>query len=581
MLLQSPLKFYIRKNWRPFALGLMCLFVTNTLDCLLPLLLKQVIDTLSERGKFDQIFRPLMIYLTLILFVATFRFGWRIFFSRYHHSVAEDLRNRVFNKYTSLGLSFFNRNPVGQLMSLITNDVNTFRMGVGPAVLLFFDAIFYCGVIIPAMIYLSPAWTLKVLVALPFLPFFVAKVEGAIQKRFHLRQEKFSELSGNAQEIVSGVRVIKGYALEDQHTKNFNKLSREFENTSNYAATAQAALEPVMQFAVSTGVVILFFIGSKDVVSGAATIGTFVAFLRYTQKLSWPMTEIGYGVSMMLEAKASFNRVKDVLMEPIDVPDEGVVDPIEFQSLEIRSLNFSYPQQGEPALKNISLSIQRGEKIGFFGPIGSGKTSLVNLICRLYESRHGTVLINGHPVQNIKQSSLHRLLCLVPQNVFLFGDTISSNVVLGFDEPPPFNEIESYSKKVRLHDEILETEKGYETLLGEKGVNLSGGQKQRLTIARGLIRNAPVLILDDVLSAVDAETEKSIIENLEGTVFSRADRQQTVVVVSHRIASLVNCDRIYVFSRGEIQAVGTHNDLLTASGFYRSIYQMQMQEAPV
>lgn len=577
MLLQSPFKFYIRKNWRPFVLGLACLLVTNTLDCLLPLLLKEVIDTLSSKKSFALVYQPLAIYLGFVCFVAVFRFGWRWTWSRYHQSIAEDLRNRVFDKYTSLGLSFFNRHPVGQLMSLITNDINTFRMGVGPAVLLFFDATFYCGIIIPAMIYLSPTWTWKTLVVLPLLPFFVAKLENLIQTRFHVRQEKFSELSGIAQEIVSGVRIIKGYALENEHTKNFNKVSHEFETASNKASYAQAALEPVMQFAVSTGVVILFFIGSRDVVSGAATIGTFVAFLRYVQKLSWPMSEIGFGMSMLLEARASFERVKNVLVAPIDVPDDGNVDPLEFQNLEVRSLTFAYSEQREPAIKNVSLTINRGEKIGFFGPIGSGKTSLVNLFCRLYESKHGAVLVNGHPIQNIKQSSLHRIFCLVPQNVFLFGDTISYNFALGLESLPANNEIETYSKKVRLHDEILATEKGYETLLGEKGVNLSGGQKQRLTIARGLIRNAPVLILDDVLSAVDAETEKTIIDTLEGSVLS--DKKQTVIVVSHRIASLVNCDRIYVFDNGNIEAAGNHSELLTTSGFYRSIYQMQMTEA--
>ncbi len=543
----------------------------------MPLLLKEVIDTLSNKSAFAQIYRPLAIYLVLVLFVATFRFGWRFFFSRYHQSVAEDLRNRVFDKYTSLGLSFFNRHPVGQLMSLITNDINTFRMGVGPAVLLFFDGIFYCGIIIPAMIYLSADWTLKVLAVLPLLPFFVAKIEGVIQRRFQVRQEKFAELSGVAQEIVSGVRLIKGYALEGQHTKNFNKISRDFENSSNKVSIAEAALEPIMQFAVSTGVVILFFLGSKEVIAGTATIGTFVAFLRYVQKLSWPMTEFGHAVSLWLEARASFSRVKNVLEHPIDVPDEGNVDPMEFQKLEVRNLNFSYEKNREPALKNISLTIERGQKVGFFGPVGSGKSSLVNILCRLYEPRPGTVLVNGHPIQNIKQSSLHRLICLVPQNVFLFGDTISSNVILGLDNPPPTNEIESFSKKVRLHDEILATEKGYETLLGEKGVNLSGGQKQRLTIARGLIRNASVLILDDVLSAVDAETEKTIIQNMEDTILR--DKKQTVIVVSHRIASLVHCDKIFVFDNGEINAAGTHSELLNSNGFYRSIYQLQMQEA--
>lgn len=574
MNLKTPFRYYISRNIKAFSLGILALLITNILDGLSPLILKQAVDDLIANKSAIEVIPNLSLFMVLIIGTAIARYSWRIFFGRHHHPAAEDLRNRIFTKFTSLGPSFFEKRPVGQLMSLITNDVQAFRMGVGPALLLTFDSFFILATTLPIMIYLSPTWTLKVFVALPFLPFLVWKIESIIQARFRIKQDKFSEVSGVAQEIISGIRVIKGYAQEKTHTHHFNKSSKEMELVSNRVSNIEALLEPTLRIGVIAGVVIMFVVGGNDVISGAVSLGTFVAFFHYIQKLSWPMVELGYSVSMIMEARASFERIAEVLKHPPDVADTGLVTPLEFKSLELKNVCFRYPTGTASALENISFGLRRGETLGIFGAIGSGKTTIVHLLCRLFNPTSGQILLNGHPIDTIQLSHLRSLLSLVPQNVFLFGDSVVSNFSLGVPQAVQQEDVEKYAKLVNIHDEIISTNDGYNTILGERGISLSGGQKQRLSIGRGLIRNSPVVILDDVLSAVDAETERQILNNLNENIFS--DRKnKTTIIISHRIVSVENCDRIVVLDAGKIIAIGTHKELIKKCPFYNSIHILQ------
>ncbi|MDZ4662369.1 MAG: ABC transporter ATP-binding protein [Pseudomonadota bacterium] len=579
MSLKNPFRFYISRNRKAFSLGIFALLLTNIFDGLSPLILKRAVDDLTANKTTHEILPNLAVFLFLIIGTAISRYFWRIYFGRHHHAAAEDLRNRIFAKLTDLGPSFFEKRPVGQLMSLITNDVQSFRMGVGPALLMTFDSLFIMATAIPIMIYLSPQWTMKAFVVLPFLPFLVWKLERLIQSRFRTKQDKFSEVSGVAQEIISGIRVIKGYAQEKTHTQHFNKSSKEFENSSNRVSTVEAMLEPSLRVGVIVGIVILFFVGGKDVISGTVTLGTFVAFFHYIHKLSWPMVEIGYSVSMIMEARASFERISEVLNYPPDVVDSGLVTPLEFESLEFRNLSFRYPTGTIPALENVSFSISRGETLGIFGAIGSGKTTIVHLLCRLFNPTCGHIFLNGHSLETIQLSQLRNIICLVPQNVFLFGDSVASNFSLGVPDSVEQEYVEKYAKLVNIHDEIVSTSAGYNTILGERGINLSGGQKQRLSIGRGLIRNSPVVILDDVLSAVDAETERKILVNLNENVFK--DRQnKTTIIISHRIVSMENCDKIVVLDAGKIVAIGSHQELVATCPFYHSVLKLQTGQPP-
>ncbi len=572
----KPFRFFFRTQWRTFSAGVATLFATNLLDSLTPLALMVAIDRIKGRD-LDGLGQSIAIYSGLMAGVTIFRYFWRIYFGRFHHTVAEDLRNRIFAKLTTLGPSFYQKNPVGQLMSLIINDVNSFRMAIGPGTLILLDAVFLVTMIVPMMLYLSPDWTWKTLILLPLVPIFMARMEHLIHNRYRKQQDDLSNVSAAAQEIVSGVRVIKSYAQEDNKRAAFNRISRKFEASCNGVAQVDAAFEPVMEFAVATGGVALLYFCSGDVIRATVTLGTFVAFHEYIRKMIWPMSGLGMGVSMVQQGRASFDRIRELLQTVTDIPDHGQIEPERFEKLEIRNLTFGYASSQAPVLKKINLEIQAGETIGVVGPVGSGKTTLMQLVTRLYAVEPGQILINGHSVEQIKQKRLRELISFIPQDAFLFSDTIAENVALGIPQFPGIEPVRGVTQVVNIDQEIEAMPENYEAFIGERGVNLSGGQKQRLTIARALIRNSPVVILDDSLSAVDGNTEKSIVRALR-EVLADQQRLKTTIIVSHRLATLKHADRIVVLVEGEIEAVGTHEQLLLSSATYLNLQHLQSEQ---
>lgn len=580
-LAKKPFRFYFKEHRGLFSAGMAALFFTNLFDSLTPLALKYAIDELTKKD-LNGLGRAILIYAALMTGVAIFRFLWRLFWGKFHHTVAEDLRNRIFAKFTVLGPSFYQKHPVGALMSLLINDVNSFRMGIGPGILILFDGIFYTAMILPLMVWLSPSWTWKTLIFLPLVPFLMHYMEKILHQRYRVEQDRLADVSGQAQEIISGIRVIKSYAQEGHRRASFNKTSRSYEDACNSMARADAAFEPLMDFSVAAGGAILLYFCTPEVTSGAVTLGTFFAFYEYIRKMIWPMTAIGAGISMIQQGRASFDRVKELLVTETDIPDEGDVILNGFQSLEIRDLTFSYPTSDAPVLANISLDIRAGETIGFVGPVGAGKTTLMNLVARLYPVESGKILVNGSSLEKIKQSSLHSIVSYVPQDAFLFSDTISENVALGVEEFPGVERVRDVTRVVNIDQEIEAVPEQYGAYIGERGVNLSGGQKQRLTIARALIRNSPLVILDDSLSAVDGKTERSIVQSLRRVLSSRGDqgqkKNQTTLIVSHRLATLKHADRIVVLFGGRIEAIGKHEQLMHISPTYRELQHLQSEQ---
>jgi ATP-binding cassette subfamily B multidrug efflux pump len=576
-LAREPFRFYFRKHRALFFAGMSALFFTNLFDALTPLSLKFAIDELTTKN-LNGLSKAILIYTALMTAQAVFRYFWRLYWGRFHHTVAEDLRNRIFAKFTVFGPSFYQKHPVGALMSLIINDVNSFRMGIGPGLLILFDGIFYSLFIVPLMLWLSPSWTWKTLIFVPFVPFLMHYMEKLIHQRYRVEQDRLAEVSGQAQEIISGVRVIKSYAQEGNRRSAFNRISRSYEEACNSMARADSAFEPLMDFSVAAGGAVLLYVCTPEVMRGAITLGTFYAFYEYIRKMIWPMTAIGAGVSMMQQGRASFDRIRELLVTETDIPDEGNVILDGFKSLEIRNLTFQYPAGTVPVLEDISLDIHAGETIGFVGPVGCGKTTLMNLIARLFPVESGKILINGIPVDQIKQKSLHSVMSYVPQDAFLFSDTIAENVALGVEDFPGVERVRDVTRVVNIDQEIESVHEGYQAHIGERGVNLSGGQKQRLTIARALIRNSPVVILDDSLSAVDGKTERSIVQSLQRVLSSRGDQRQTTLIVSHRLATLKHADRIVVLFGGRIEAIGKHEQLLTISPTYRELEQLQSEQ---
>lgn len=571
-LLTKPFRFYFRMHPRAFAMGALSLFCTNFLDVLTPLGIGYAVDAINSKNP-EHLLRGIALYIGLMTCVAVCRFGWRYFFGRFHHSVANDLRMRIFGKLTTLGPSFYQRSPVGQLMSLMTNDVNSFRMAIGPGMLTLLDAIFLLSMIVPIMCWLSWSWTWKTLLFVPLLPFIMRKLESAIHTRYRIEQDRLAEVSARAQEIVAGVRVIKGFAQERNQLASFNRLSDEYRLACNRVAQIDALFGPTFQSATVIGAAALLWWGTPDVMSGKVTIGAFVAFFDYVRRMVWPFSAIGFAISMMEQGRASFDRIHELLATETDIPDRGTRTIEKFETLELRDLTFRYPGAIADALTGVSLTIKAGETIGLVGPVGAGKTTLLQIAARLYPTAPGHVRLNGIDIAEIRRDSLSHLMSYVTQDVFLFSDTIAENVALGFDDFPGLEPVQEAMTVVNIDREIKDIPGAYGAYLGERGVNLSGGQKQRLTIARAMIRRSQIVMLDDSLSAVDGRTEKMITQELRRATSSQSS--QTVILVSHRLATLRHADRIVVLNQGRIEAVGSHDELLKSCQTYRELEQMQ------
>lgn len=515
--------------------------------------------------------------MTALLFFAAMvtlsgtRFCWRVFFGRYHTLAAEDLRNRIFRHLTSMGPQFFKQNPIGELMSLITNDVQSFRQAIGSGVLVLVDGISIVIIVLPLMIWLEPSWAWKTLIFLPLVPILIWNVTKLIFKNYRIQQTHLSELSGLSQEIVAGVRVIKSFAQEDNKLSQYNRLSSIYEKSCNKVAKIDSLFSPVMQFGVASGTAILLFIASEDIFSGAATIGTFVAFQRYISKMVWPMTALGMGLSQFQKGMASFSRIKEVLLKNTDIPDHGQIEIKTFEKLEVKDLSFQFPDGKAPVLKNISFSIFAGQKVGLVGPVGSGKTTLLHILNRLYPAPMNSIFINGHEITEITQRSLHLQMAMVPQEAFLFSESVAENMQMGLDQLASDDEVLRWAQVVDIKSEVEALPHQFHSQLGERGVNLSGGQKQRLTIARGLMTRAPLIMLDDSLSAVDHKTEKTIQDQLMDPLQER----KTQLVVSHRLSAVSSADQIIVLNQGQVEAIGTHDYLIEKSPTYRKLAEIQ------
>ena len=483
-----------------------------------------------------------------------------------------DLKNEIYNQYQNLSLNFYKKNKTGDLMNRISEDVSRVRMYVGPGVMYSINTITLLIIVIIYMYRQSPELTLYTICPLPVLSITIYKLSKLINQRTRIVQESLSTISSYSQEVFTGIQIIKSYVIEDKTSKRFNDLSSENKLNQINLAKVQALFFPLMILLIGLSNLLVIYIGGKQYLDGTIRdIGIIAEFIIYVNMLTWPVASIGWISSIIQQAEASQKRINEFLNKKSEIEN---ISPNKSSKIDgeivFKNVTYKYLETEIIATKNVSFILKKGSKLGITGSTGSGKSTLMNLICRLYDIEEGEILIDNIPVKKINLKSLRDTIGYVPQDTFLFSDTIMNNIKFGLNNATE-NDVINACKTAKIHNEIMNFDKGYETLLGERGINLSGGQKQRISIARALIKKPKILILDDCLSAMDTETEKAILRSLEDYT-----KGITSIIISHRISSIKNADNIIVLENGSIVQQGTHNQLIDQNGYYKQLYYKQI-----
>ena len=513
-------------------------------------------------------------YGLLIVAMALVR-GLFLFFMRQSiivmsRHIEYDQKNDIYEQYQQLPLSFYRRNNTGDLMARISEDVSRVRMYSGPAIMYGINLLVLFVLVISYMVSINAEFTFYVLLPLPFLSFSIYYINNEIEKRSDQIQKSLSNLSTFVQEAFSGIRVLKAFGRENESTAAFSEISNEYRFRSVQLGNVNAWFSPLIMFMIGASTILTVYIGGRQVMLGHITTGNIAEFLIYVNMLTWPVTSLGWVISIAQRAAVSQKRINEFLNEPNHlVSSRNLVIPVEGE-IEFRSVSFTYPDTGIEALKDISFKVAPGQSIGILGTTGSGKSTLANIICRLYDASSGQVLIDGHPIQEFDPHHIRHQMSYVPQDVFLFSDTIRNNIRFG---KPDLSEerLREVSKQADLLENVEGFEKQFDTIVGERGITLSGGQKQRVSIARALALEPRVLILDDCLSAVDTNTENVILGHLKSEM-----KNKTTVIISHRISSVKLADHILVLDQGQMVEQGSHSYLMQQNGAYKELYDKQL-----
>ena len=567
-------KYFLRYKTR-LVLGVLFILCSNAAQVYIPILLKDSIDALQNKISYSIILEYAALIVGVALIGGFFRFLIRTSIIIVSRKIEYDLRSDFWEHIQTLPARFFQNNTTGNLMAHATNDISAVRMYIGPAVMYSIDTFSKFIIVIIIMLSLNSLLTLYALIPLPLLSFFVYKLSKKIHVKFTKIQEKFSELTTKAQESFSGIRVIKSYVRENNEINNFNDLSRDYLKRNMEKVKIQAFFMPMLFLITGISVIIIIWIGGSMVINGELTLGEIVAFVAYLSLLIWPVIAFGWVINIIQQASASMKRLLKIFAEQDDVKDnENTNRSIKelHGDIEFKNVTFKYAPESPEVLSNLSFRINRGETLAIIGHTGSGKTSLINLIPRLFEVSEGEILIDGNNVNTIPKSVLRKSIGLVPQETFLFSDTLSNNIAFGIENPDSVT-IETVSEISQIKKDIETFSEGYNTVLGERGITLSGGQKQRTSLARALAVDPNILILDDSFSAVDTNTEEEILNNLNQFMSGR-----TSIIISHRISTVKNADKIIVLDSGRIVEEGNHEQLLDLGGIYSDLHQKQLLE---
>ena len=520
----------------------------------------------------SELLTNILLILGTALLAGFFTFLMRqaiIVVSRY---IEFDLKNEIFQQYERLSLSFYKQNRTGDLMNRISEDVGKVRMYAGPAIMYSVTTITLFIVVVSYMFYTAPTLTLYAVAPLPVLSIAIYKLSAAIHKRSTIVQQYLSKLTSFTQESFSGIAVIKAYGIESRTNVDFTELAKGSKDKNIDLAKVQALFFPLMMLLIGASNLLVIYIGGNQFIDGKIDFGTIVEFLIYVNMLTWPVAVVGWVTSMVQQAEASQKRINEFLKEEPKIQNlVSEATPISGK-IEFKNLSFTYPDTQITALKNVSFTVNPGETLFIVGNTGSGKSTILELIGRLYDVEDEQLSIDDKSIKKLNLNNLRSSIGYVPQDAFLFSDTLTNNIKFG-KENATQDEVVSAAKLASVHNNILAFNKGYDTILGERGITLSGGQKQRVSIARAVIKDPQILLFDDCLSAVDTETEEEILQNLH-----KISQNKTTVIVSHRVSSAKNADKIIALKDGEIIQQGTHNELINADGYYKELYTKQLSE---
>ncbi len=571
----KPLAPYLRRYWKHLAWGGVATILYNVIKVLIPVVIGHAIDDMQHGITESKILYHALRLLLIAVLSAIFLYITRQVIIGASREIEFDLRNDIFANLERQSASYYHTHRTGDIMARTTNDLNAVRMLLGPAIMYSANTIVFTAAALPFMYRISPRLTFFAFVPLPMASILVQYFGARIHRRFERIQAMFSDISAKAQENFSGARLIRAFAQEEAEIASFETANKEYIRRSLYLVRLMAMLWPTLEFVLGLSLMITLLVGGHEVVQHQITVGQFTSFNVYMVQLIWPIIAVGWVVNLFQRGTASVVRIDELLKQQPDIADApSASDTPIVGEMEFRNLTFAYPG-APPVLHDINLRIPAGSSLAIVGPTGSGKSTLVGLIPRLHDAQPGTVLIDGQAIRHYTLSALRHGIGFVPQETFLFSETIRQNISFGRPDASP-EQVEEAATIAHICTEILEFPKGFDTEVGERGLTLSGGQKQRTAIARAIIRDPKILILDDALASVDTYTEERILSGLKRVMEGR-----TTVFISHRISTARNADQIAVLVAGRIAELGTHDELIARNGYYTSLFEKQRLEEEI
>lgn len=572
-------EFVIKHKWS-YVFGILWLLVVDFIQLLVPQILRNLTnDFQNNQLDSSSIIKYALLIIVTGVGISLGRYLWRIYILGTSRNLEYYLRDKIFNHLLKLSPNYFNTHKTGDLMAHATNDINAVRMALGQGVMMIVDSSF---MIVLSLIMMIKTTNLKLtataLFTLPLIIVVVNRFGKIIHKRFGYVQEAFSNLTDTIQESFSGIRVAKSFVQEDLVFENFTNINNDNLKKNLDLVKISGTFHPFIQFISSISFLLVILYGGKEVILNRINLGDFIAFNSYLGLLVWPMMALGFVINSLQRGAASMDRINIILDEIPDITD--ILNPVELEepkgNIEFKNVNFKYPNTDSYALKDLNFKLEKGKSLAILGRTGSGKTTIISILMRLYDIKQGSITFDGVDIKELSLNSLRSNIGYVPQDNFLFSTTISENIGFAFDEEVSILKIHEAAQMAEVYDNIIDFPNGFNTILGERGVTLSGGQKQRTSIARAIAKKPAIMILDDSLSSVDTETEEKILNNLKTIM-----KDTTTIIISHRISTVKDCDEIIYLKEGSIVERGNHNELLSLNGFYKDLNEKQLLEEKI